>query len=69
MHETKVQTQQQQAQLTEQEAKIASNKAATDAAVARFGQLDDYYILDETTVISGTVRSTLIPNTTHSFWR
>ncbi len=36
--------------MTEQEAKIAANKAAVDAAVARFGQLDDYYIFDETTV-------------------
>jgi outer membrane protein OmpA-like peptidoglycan-associated protein len=42
--------QQQQAQLTEQQAKIAANKAAIDAAVARFGQLDDYYIFDEVTV-------------------
>ncbi len=64
MHETKVQTQQskeelekqkaalqqQEAQLTEQQAKIAANKASIDAAVARFGQLDDYYIMDEVTV-------------------
>ena len=42
--------QQQQAQLAEQQAKIAENKKAIDAAVARFGQLDDYYILDEVTV-------------------
>lgn len=67
MHETKVQTQQnqaelekqqaalqqQQAQLTEQQAKLAANKAAIDAAVARFGQLDDYYIRDEVTVYFG----------------
>jgi outer membrane protein OmpA-like peptidoglycan-associated protein len=39
-----------QAQLTEQQQKIAANKAAVDAAVARFGQLDDYYIFDEVTV-------------------
>jgi len=45
--------QQQQAQLAEQQAKIAANKAAIDAAVARFGQLDDYYILDEVTVYFG----------------
>jgi len=44
---------QQQAQLTEQQARIAANKAAIDAAVARFGQLDDYYIFDETTVYFG----------------
>jgi outer membrane protein OmpA-like peptidoglycan-associated protein len=71
LHETKVQNQQQQAeleqqnealkahneelqkqqaQLTEQQQKIAANKAAIDAAIARFGQLDDYYIFDELTV-------------------
>lgn len=42
--------QQQQSKLTEHEAKIAANKAAVDAAIARFGQLDDYYIFDEVTV-------------------
>ena len=42
--------QQQQKQLTEHQEKIAANKAAVDAAVARFGQLDDYYIFDEVTV-------------------
>lgn len=61
MHESKVEAQkqkeelakqqaalkQQQEQLTEHQQKIAANKAAIDAAVARFGQLDDYYILDE----------------------
>ena len=64
MHETKVEAerqnaalkaqnealQQQQAQLTEHQAKIAANKAAVDAAIARFGQLDDYYIFDEVTI-------------------
>jgi OmpA-OmpF porin, OOP family len=67
LHETKVEAQkskeelekqqaalkQQQAQLTEQQHKIAANKAAVDAAIARFGQLDDYYIFDETTVYFG----------------
>ena len=43
----------QQAQLVEQQAKIAANKVAIDAAVARFGQLDDYYIFDELTVYFG----------------
>ena len=43
----------QQAQLTEQQAKIKANKAAIDAAVGRFGQLDDYYIFDELTVYFG----------------
>jgi OmpA-OmpF porin, OOP family len=46
MHETKVQNQQQQAQLTEQQKQIEAN-------TARFGQLDDYYIWDELTVYFG----------------
>jgi OmpA-OmpF porin, OOP family len=71
MHETKMQTQQnqadlekhaaelkgqrealekQQAQLIEHQEKIAANKAGIEAAIARFGQLDDYYIFDELTV-------------------
>jgi OmpA-OmpF porin, OOP family len=64
MHETKLEVQQSkeelarqnaalqqhQAQLTEQQAKIAANKAAIAANVARFGQLDDYYIFDELAV-------------------
>jgi len=64
MHETKLLAQQNQAELEKQKAeldaqrqaleqqaaKVAENKAAIDAAVARFGQLDDYYILDEVTV-------------------
>lgn len=73
MHETNVQVQQsneelkrqnaalqqQQGQLTEQQAKIAANKAAVDAAVARFGQLDDYYIFDELTVNFDNGQSTV----------
>ncbi len=64
MHEVKVQAQQNQMELEkqnialekqnialqQQQQQIAANKAAIDAAVARFGQLDDYYILDEVTV-------------------
>ena len=64
MHETKMQAQKnkeelekqnaelkaQNATLQEHEQQLAANKAAIDAAVARFGQLDDYYIFDELTV-------------------
>ena len=64
MHETKLQAQQNKAELEkhkaelekqnvalqQQQQQITANKAAIDAAVARFGQLDDYYILDEVTV-------------------
>jgi outer membrane protein OmpA-like peptidoglycan-associated protein len=45
--------QQQQAQLTAHQEELAAHKAQIDAAVARFGQLDDYYILDELTVYFG----------------
>ena len=43
----------QQAALDEQAKKVAANKAAIAAASARFGQMDDYYILDEVTVLFG----------------
>jgi OOP family OmpA-OmpF porin len=67
LHETQVQAQQNkeelekqnaalQAQneaLTEQQKQIEANKAAIAANTARFGQLDDYYIWDEVTVLFG----------------
>jgi OmpA-OmpF porin, OOP family len=67
LHETQVQAQQNKAELEKQNAalraqnealqqqqqQITANKAAIDAAIARFGQLDDYYILDEVTVYFG----------------
>ena len=78
MHETKVETEQnkeelerqkaaleqQQAQLAEHQAKLAENKAAIDAAVARFGQLDDYYIMDEVTVYFGNGKVDVDPKYT-----
>ena len=67
MHETKMQTEHNQQELEKQQSELeqqsatqqehakqlATNKAAIDAATARFGQLDDYYILDEVTVYYG----------------
>jgi len=60
MHETQVQTQQNKAELEaqskalqQQETNIAANKASIEANVARFGQLNDYYIMDEVTVYFG----------------
>jgi OmpA-OmpF porin, OOP family len=78
MHETKLQTQQNQRDLEKQkadleaqrqalkqtEAKVAGNKAAIDAAVARFGQLDDYYIMDEVTVYFGNGKVNVDPKYT-----
>jgi outer membrane protein OmpA-like peptidoglycan-associated protein len=52
---------QQQGQLTAQQQKIAANKATIDAAIARFGQLDDYYILDEVTVHFGNGKVAIGP--------
>jgi len=78
LHETNVQNQQQkeelekhnaelqmqQAQLTEHHENIAANKAAIDTATARFGQLDDYYILDEVTVYFGNGKTNVEPKYT-----
>jgi len=65
VHQTQVQAQQNQeelqkqnaalqaqnAALTEQQKQIEANKAAIAANTARFGQLDDYYIWDEVTIL------------------
>jgi OmpA-OmpF porin, OOP family len=78
MHETKEQVQKNQEELEkhnaelkaqnealrQHEAKIAANKAAVDAAVARFGQLDDYYIMDEVTVYFANGKVTVDPKYT-----
>jgi OmpA-OmpF porin, OOP family len=42
---------QQQAAIDKQQQEIAASKAKIAANSARFGQLDDYYILDEVTVL------------------
>jgi outer membrane protein OmpA-like peptidoglycan-associated protein len=51
----------QQEALTEQEKKIAANKAAIAANSARFGQLHDYYIIDEVTVYFGNAQAKVEP--------
>jgi OmpA-OmpF porin, OOP family len=75
LHENKELTQQQQAELEKHNAElkaqnqalqqhqqqITANKAAVDAAVARFGQLDDYYIFDEVTVYFANGKINLDP--------
>jgi OmpA-OmpF porin, OOP family len=53
--------QQQQAQLTEQQKQQEANKAAIQAAIARFGQLNDYYIMDEVTVLFGNGQTKVDP--------
>jgi len=51
----------QQEKIAAHQEKIAANKAAIDAAIARFGQLDDYYIFDEVTVYFGNGKVTIDP--------
>jgi outer membrane protein OmpA-like peptidoglycan-associated protein len=50
MHETREQTEQNKQAIENQQQQISVNRAAIDAAHARFGELDDYYILDEVTI-------------------
>jgi OmpA-OmpF porin, OOP family len=75
MHETNQQVQKNQEELAKQNAElqaqnealqkhqeaIAANKAAIDAAVARFGQLDDYYIMDEVTIYFANGKTNVDP--------
>lgn len=58
----KAELQRQNVALQQQQQEIAANKAAIDAAVARFGQLDDYYILDEVTVLFGNKKTNVDPS-------
>jgi OmpA-OmpF porin, OOP family len=51
----------QNAALTEQQKKIAENKAAIAANSARFGQLNDYYIIDEVTVLFANGKTNVDP--------
>jgi OmpA-OmpF porin, OOP family len=50
-HNAELQAQNEALQQHQQQ--ISANKAGIDAAVARFGQLDDYYIFDELTIYFG----------------
>src|SRR5258708_28930978 len=78
MHETKEQAQQNRAELEKHNAElkaqnealqqhqqqISANKAGIDPAVARFGQLHDYYIFDELTVYFGNGKVKVDPKYT-----
>ena len=75
MHDTNQQVQKNQEELAKQNAElqaqnealqkhqeaIAANKAAVDAAIARFGQLDDYYIMDEVTILFANGKTKVDP--------
>jgi OmpA-OmpF porin, OOP family len=76
LHETRAQAEQNKAELEkhkadlqkqnvalqQQQQQIAANKAAIDTATARFGQLDDYYILDEVAVYFGNKKVKVDPS-------
>jgi len=49
----------QQEQLVAQQVELQKNKQEIAAAIARFGQLDDYYIRDEVTVLFGNGKTTV----------
>ena len=53
--------QKHQAAIEANQAKIAANKAAVEAASVRFGQLDDYYIMDQLTVYFGNGKVNVEP--------
>jgi outer membrane protein OmpA-like peptidoglycan-associated protein len=61
LSETKKQAEENKQGVAENKEGIASNKAAIDEAVARFGQLDDYYIMDEVTVFFGNGKTAVEP--------
>jgi outer membrane protein OmpA-like peptidoglycan-associated protein len=61
LEQQKAALQQQQQQVAEAQEKIAVNKAAIEDANKRFGQLDDYHILDEVTVYFGNGKVALDP--------
>jgi outer membrane protein OmpA-like peptidoglycan-associated protein len=45
----------------EQQAELTQHKQEIDAAAARFGQMDDYYILEEVTLLYGNGKVTIEP--------
>lgn len=62
--ETNVQAQKNKEELEKQNAALTAQQQQIDAAVARFGQLDDYYIFDEVTVYFGNGKVTVDPKYT-----
>ena len=50
-----------QARLTEHQTKLAEQRTAIEATIARFGELDDYYIHDETTIHFGNAKVKVDP--------
>ena len=61
MHETNEKVAQNQQAIAANQAELAKHQQAIDEAVARFGQLDDYYIFDEVTVLFANGKSAVDP--------
>jgi len=61
LEQQKAALERQQQQMAEAQAKIDVNKAAIEAANKRFGQLDDYNIMDEVTVYFGNGKVAIDP--------
>ena len=61
LEQQKAALERQQHQMAEAQAKIDANKAAIEAANKRFGQLDDYNIMDEVTVYFGNGKVAIDP--------
>jgi len=61
LHETHEQTEQNKAELEKHSAALQENRAAIEAAMARFGQLDEYYILDEVKLLYGSGKVDIDP--------
>jgi outer membrane protein OmpA-like peptidoglycan-associated protein len=59
LQETEAQAERNKAEIEKHSAELDEHKAAIAAAVARFGQLDDYYILDEVTVLFANGKSNI----------
>ena len=61
MHETKVQVEANRQATEANTAELTKQQAAINEAVARFGQLDDYYIFDELTIYFGNAKTEVDP--------
>jgi OmpA-OmpF porin, OOP family len=64
LEQHKAELEQHQAAMEDQQQQISAHKAAIDAAVARFGQLDDYYIFDEVTLYFANGKTKVDPKYT-----
>ena len=61
MHETKQQAEANRQSTEANKAELAKHSAAIEEAVARFGQLDDYYIFDEVTILFANGKTAVGP--------